>query len=921
MICSSLSLLRIHNQLYPLRTATKFQTCAAIRRASSTAISCFIQTAESLSKILIQCGSSKALRAGMQVHTQAIVLEISRDQKLRTLLVDLYSKCGVFGYARKVFDESPEPDLVSSSALISGYVKNGLHSNALLTFNEINALGVKCNEFTFSSVLKACSSVKDLFLGRQLHGVVAVNGFASDVFVGNTLVVMYAKCGEFLDCRRLFDENPDRNIVTWNALIACYVQNDYSNDALRLFQEMISEGTQPNEFSLSSLLNACTGLEDDSEGKRIHGYLIKLGYNSDPFSVNALVDMYAKVGILQDAVVVFESILHPDIVSWNSLIAGCVLHEFHETALEMFLRMNSSKVTPNMFTLSSVFKACAALERSEMGRQLHCSLIKGFADVDSFVCVALIDMYVKCNLMDDAMTLYRLLPDDLVGLNAVISGYSQHGADAQALNLFLNSYRKGVGFNQTTLFVVLKCIAGLQASKVCEQVHVLAVKSGLEHDSFVANSLIDSYGKCNAVTEAAKIFQDCPFKDVASFTSLITSYAQNDQGEEALKLYLKMGDTGLKPDPFVCSSLLNACAILSAYEQGKQVHVHGLKFGFMSDTFAGNSLVNMYAKCGSLDDATLAFSRILKRGIVSWSAIIGGFAQHGHGRKALELFNQMTEEGISPNHVTLVSVLCACNHAGLVTEAKEHFESMRALYNIEPTQEHYACMIDILGRAGKLDEAMDLVNIMPFEANGAVWGALLGAARIHKNAKLGQLAADKLFSLEPDKSGTHILLANIYASIGNWDSVAKVRRIMKDSDVKKEPGMSWVEVKDKVHAFLAGDRSHSRSEEIYMKLDELKDLMSKAGYVPVVETDLHDVERSEKELLLSHHSEKLAVAFALIVTPPGSPIRVKKNLRVCIDCHTAFKFISKIVSRELIIRDTNRFHHFKNGYCSCGDYW
>nr|XP_016494163.1 PREDICTED: pentatricopeptide repeat-containing protein At4g02750-like [Nicotiana tabacum]XP_016494164.1 PREDICTED: pentatricopeptide repeat-containing protein At4g02750-like [Nicotiana tabacum]XP_016494165.1 PREDICTED: pentatricopeptide repeat-containing protein At4g02750-like [Nicotiana tabacum]XP_016494166.1 PREDICTED: pentatricopeptide repeat-containing protein At4g02750-like [Nicotiana tabacum] len=246
---------------------------------------------------------------------------------------------------------------------------------------------------------------------------------------------------------------------------------------------------------------------------------------------------------------------------------------------------------------------------------------------------------------------------------------------------------------------------------------------------------------------------------------------------------------------------------------------------------------------------------------------------------------------------------------------------MKDSFAIEPTQEHYACMIDVLGRAGKLNDAIDLVNKMPFEANASVWGALLGAARIHKNVEVGQRAAEMLFNLQPEKSGTHVLLANIYASVGLWGDVAKVRRLMKDSRVKKEPGMSWIEIKDSIFTFIVGDRSHLRNDEIYAKLEELGQLMAKAGYVPMVDTDLHDVERKQKEILLSYHSEKLAVAFGLIATPPGAPIRVKKNLRICLDCHTAFKFICKIVSREIIIRDINRFHHFKDGSCSCGDYW
>ncbi|XP_027356594.1 pentatricopeptide repeat-containing protein At5g04780, mitochondrial-like [Abrus precatorius] len=220
---------------------------------------------------------------------------------------------------------------------------------------------------------------------------------------------------------------------------------------------------------------------------------------------------------------------------------------------------------------------------------------------------------------------------------------------------------------------------------------------------------------------------------------------------------------------------------------------------------------------------------------------------------------------------------------------------MEAMFGIKPTQEHYACMIDLLGRAGKLNEAVELVNSVPFEANGSVWGALLGAARIHKNIELGQKAAEMLFALEPEKSGTHVLLANIYASAGMWGNVANVRKLMKDSKVKKEPAMSWIEVKDKVYTFIVGDRSHSRSDEIYVKLDQLGDLLSKAGYKPIIEIDIHNVNESEKEQLLYHHSEKLAVAFGLIATPPTAPIRVKKNLRICIDCHTFFKFVCKIV--------------------------
>lgn len=884
----------------------------------SILVSTFIPFSEHLS----HCCKTKSLGPGLQVHAQLTKSGLLVDAKLRNHLISLYSKCRVFGYARKLLDESPEPDLVSWSAIISGYVQNGLSKEALLAFQEMHSLGIICNEFAFSSVLKACATRVDLRYGKQIHKLALVAGFASDDFVANTLVVVYAKCREFDDSRRLFDEIPERSVVSWNALFSCYVQGNFFEEAICLFNEMVSTNTRPNEFSLSSMLNACAGKGDGDLGRKIHGYLIKFGHEEDQFSANALVDMYAKVREIKDALLVFDNILEPDIVSWNAIIAGSVLQEEHVLALELFGEMNHLGIYPNLFTLSSALKVCAGLGLKELGRQLHSTLIKMDTNADLFTGVGLLDMYSKCKSMEEAKAVFiSILEKDLIAWNAMISGYSSNGNDKEALSIYVEMHKEGVSFNKTTLSAVLKSITSLQNIEVCQQIHAVSVKSGLQSDDYVVNSLVDSYGKFGNIKGAEKIFRESRIGDLASFTSMITAYSQYGQGEEALKLFKEMQSMRVWPDPFVCSALLNACSNLSAYEQGKQIHVHILKLGYMSDTFAGNSLVNMYAKCGCIDDATRSFSKLSEKGIVSWSAIIGGLAQHGHGKEALRLFDQMIKDGVHPNHVTLVSVLCACSHAGLVEEAKEYFQSMDKLYGVEPTQEHYACMIDILGRAGKLDEALELVNKMPYEANGAVWGALLGAAKIHKNVELGQRAAERLFMLEPEKSGTHILLANLYASAGMWENVSDMRKIMKENKVKKEPGMSWVEVKDKVHTFIVGDKSHPRSTEIYAKLNEIRDLIIKEGYVPMLEIDLHDVERSEKELLLLHHSEKLAVAFSLIATPPGAPIRIKKNLRICLDCHTAFKFICKVVSREIIVRDLNRYHHFKDGSCSCRDYW
>ncbi|XP_071714713.1 pentatricopeptide repeat-containing protein At4g14850-like [Rutidosis leptorrhynchoides] len=876
----------------------------------------------SYSKLLSQCCQTKSLNPGLQIHTHLVKLGLENDPKHRNHLINLYSKCRVFGYARKVLDESPEPDLVGWSALISGYVLNGFNIEAVTAFKEMHSLGIRCNEYTFPSVLKACAAKKDIIRGKQIHGIVVLTGFESDVYVANTLVDLYAKCDEILDSRKLFDQIPERNIVSWNALVSCYTKGEFFKEAIDLFRDMLSHGVRPDEYSLSTIIKACAGLGDVKQGRKIHGYLMKHGYSSDPFSCNALVDMYSKVGEFEDAKTVFDHIAKPDIVSWNALISGCVSHEYNDIALDLMVKMRKSGLTPNMFTFSSVLKACSGLGLHDLGQQFHTVLIKSDIELDPYLCCGIIEIYSKCGDMKDARRVYDMMPEnELSALNALLNGYAQTGGEIEGLLLFKEKLKDGIEFNETTLLAILNISASLQVVNVSEQIHGLCLKSGFQNDPFVVNSLIDSYAKCGHVEKATMVFNESPVDDLASFTSLISAYAQAGQGEEAIKIYLKLQDLDLKPDPFICSSLLNTSANLSAYEQGKQIHVHTLKFGLLSDVFTANSLVNMYAKCGSIVDAKRAFFEVCEKSIVSWSAMIGGLAQHGHGKEALILFDDMLKDGFTPNNVTLVSVLCACNHAGLVSQATRYFESMEDLYGIKPTHEHYACMIDILGRNGKLNEAMDLVNKMPFEPNASVWGALLGASKTHKNVDLGQRCARELMLIEPEKSGTHVLLANIYASAGLWDNVADVRRLMKDCKVKKEPGMSWIEVKDKVYTFIVGDRSNSMSDEIYAKLEELMELVGKEGYVPVLEIDLHNVTKSEKEVLLSYHSEKLAVAFGLIVTPSKAPIRVKKNIRVCVDCHTFLKFVSKVVEREIIIRDINRFHHFRDGSCSCGDYW
>eukprot|EP01018_Ginkgo_biloba_P002564 Gb_33718 [translate_table: standard] len=705
---------------------------------------------------------------------------------------------------------------------------------------------------TYLCFLQVCTKKKALSQGRLVHAHMNEWRFTPDRFLQNTLVSMYAKCGSLVEARTIFDQMPERDVYSWNVMIAACSKHGLTKEALILFHQMQQTGTQPNQFTFTSVLPACSDLAALEHGMEIHGGLIRRGFQSDVFVESAIVDMYAKCGKIENARHLFDKMLERDVYSWTVMIAAYSKHGLAEEALRLFYQMQRTGIQPDRFTFASAVTACANLAALGQGVKIHEQIIKsGFAS-DVFVENALVDMYVKCENLEKALDLFdKMHHRNTVSWTAMITGFTQSGR----------------------------------------------------------------------VDEALRVFQEMPERDVVSWTAMIAGYVQNGQVEEALKLFKQMQQAGVKPNAKTFASVLPACAKLAALEQGMEIHKEIIKNGFQSNVFVGNALVDMYAKCGSIEYARSLFDKMHPRNSVSWTVMIGGYAMHGYGKEALKLFEQMQHSGIIPDHTTLVCVLSACCHAGLVNEGRQYFDCMNQRYHITPAMEHYVCMVDLLGRAGSLDEAQDFINKMPIKPDATVWRCLLGSCRIHNNVELGERVAERLFELDPKTAAPYVLLSNIYAAAGRWDDTKNVRRMMKERMVKKAPGCSWIEVNKQVHAFLGGDSSHPQTDKIYAKLEKLSMQMKAAGYVPDTRFVLHDVEEVQKEQILCHHSEKLAIAFGLISTSPGTTIRVIKNLRVCGDCHSATKFISKIVVREIVVRDANRYHHFKDGRCSCGDYW
>eukprot|EP01018_Ginkgo_biloba_P007395 Gb_14172 [translate_table: standard] len=868
--------------------------------------------------VLKACAGLSALQEGKEIHDDIIGSGFDADIFVEAALVNMYVRCSSIENARQVFDKMCRRDVVSWNAMIAGYALDGDAKEALVLFNQMQLGKVKPNSVTMLSVLPACYRLGALQQGKRIHGYTIRHGFESD-FVLTALIDMYAKCGSIDYARQVFNKMPTKDVVLWNAMIGGYAQNGYADEALALFDQMQLVGAKPNSATMVSVIPACAHLGALQQGKWIHDYIIRSGFESDVPVENSLVDMYAKCGNIEVARHLFDNMIERDVVSWNVMIAGYTLNGHADEALTLLHQMQLAHLKPNSVTLASVLPACASLGAL---RQTHNYIIRSGFESNAFVATALIDMYAKCGCDDIARKIFgKLSKKCLASWNAMIAGYVQNGHASEALALFEHMQLTDMKPDSITIVCSLSACAHLGALQQGKWIHEYIIRSGFESNVAVVNSLVDMYAKCGKIDIARHLFDKMSEKDVISWNAMIAGYAQIEYASDALALLYTMQLADMKPNLVTVVCALPACAHLGALQQGKMVHGYIIRSGFESDITVGTALIDMYAKCGSVEIARRLFDKMSKRNVISWSAMIEGYGMNGHGVDALVLFAQMQQTGIKPTSITFISVLSACSRAGLVDEGWRYFNCMSQNYGITPIMEHYACMVDLLGRAGCLDEAHDFIKKMPLVPTAGVWGALLGACRIYCNIELGEHVAKRLFDLEPGNAGYYVLLSNIYAAAGKWNDVVKVRTMMKSREVRKTPGCSWIEVNNRIHSFLVADRSHPQSDKIYETLETLVGQMEEEGYVPNTNFVLHDVEEEAKEHILSSHSEKLAIVFGLINTSFGTPIQIMKNLRVCDDCHSATKFISKIVRREIIVRDANRFHHFKDGLCSCGDYW
>ncbi|KAF7824786.1 pentatricopeptide repeat-containing protein [Senna tora] len=681
-------------------------------------------------------------------------------------------------------------------------------------------------------LLKVCEEWGLLRETKSIHGYVLKSNFADQdcLVLLNHVAHVYSKCMDYDSARKVFDGMSERNVFSWTVMMVASNEHGYCFDGMELFCMMLDQGVLPDGFALSAVLQSCVGLGSIELGEMVHAQVVVRGFLTHTVVSTSLLNLYAKLGKIECSSKVFNTMTEHNNVSWNAMISGYTSNGLHLHAFNCFIKMVESGFKPNNFTFISVSKAVGQFGDINKCHEIYKFASKWGLDSNTVVGTALIDMYAKCGSLADA----RLLFDSKFKFcqvstpwNAMLTGYSQSGSHQEALELFTRMCPSDVEPDIYTFCSVFNSIAALKCLKFLRETHGMAWKCGYDVVKIsTLNALSDAYAKCGSLEAVEKVFDRMEEKDIVSWTTMVTAYCQYSEWEKALIIFSQMREEGYTPNNFTFSSVITACAGLCLLEYGQQIHGLICKANLDTEDCIESALIDMYAKCGNLIDAKKVFERLSNPDTITWTSIISAYAQHGLVEDALQLFRKMIQFGAKPNSVTFLCVLFACSHGGMIEEGLNIFHLMEDKYGMVPEMEHYTCVVDLLGRVGRLNDAMEFIGRMPIEPNEMIWQTLLGACRIHGNTELGEIAAQNILSTKPECPASYVLLSNTYIESGLYEDGFSLRDVMKERGVKKEPGYSWISVRGEVHKFYAGDEQHPQKDEIYTIFSD----MSASGF-------------------------------------------------------------------------------------------
>ncbi|KAM5558864.1 putative pentatricopeptide repeat-containing protein [Rosa sericea] len=676
-------------------------------------------------------------------------------------------------------------------------------------------------------LLKFSIGSKNLMLGQAIHAFLLKCRCQTDAdtFQGNNLVNLYSKFKRLDDAHRVFDEMPERNTITWTTLMKGYSEvGDYAS-LFRIARDMFRGEEKFNEHTCSVILEACGSLEESRCGEQVHGFVVKSGLQDNVFVATSLVSMYSRSDCLGNAEKVFSDMDYKDVQCLNYMILEYGRAGRGEKAIGVFIDLLSSGIDPNDYTFTNLISACSGDVGVHEGRQLHGLAVKYGIICETSVGNAVITMYGKHGMIEEAETMFYALDErNLISWTAVLSMYVKNGPVDKALDVFLKVLDLGIHCDSSFLCTVLDACSECRNLELGRQIHSCVTKLGYHSGVHVGTALIDIYAKCGNLQSARLVFDGLSGKNIASLNAVLAGFMESHihVEDDPIILFNQSRYAGIVPDSITFSRLLSLSAEEACLVMGKSLHSYAIKAGLEANSTVGNAMITMYAKCGSIEEAFQMFNGMSSRDCVSWNAIISAYALHGEGTNALSLFENMKEEGFAPDGITLLAILQACSYSGLWETGLCLFNEMEPKYGTRSVIEHFGCMVDLLGRAGKFSEAIDFINTSPFPDSPMLWRTLVNVCMLCGNLNFGILASKHLLELEPDEAGSYILVSNMYAGGGMFDEAAKVRTVMNDLKVNKEAGCSWIEVDNKFHYFVASDMDHPKSDEIYEKLNLLK---------------------------------------------------------------------------------------------------
>ncbi|CAM8982099.1 unnamed protein product [Rhodiola kirilowii] len=882
---------------------------------------------KTISVLIQSCGRKKDIEAGRVLHgIVAASTDFGNDLVLNTRLITMYSLCGFPFDARTLFDGLRKKDLVQWNAVISAYTRNQCWLDAMLMFCELVCDQVFMpDKFTFPCVIKACSGAGNLRFGECVHGMGVKMGLVFDVFVGNALIAMYGKMGLVEAALKVFENMRERNLVSWNSMIAVFSENIYLRDSIDVFRSLMEEGClSPDDASLVIIFPVCARGGEAEFGTQIHALAVKLRLSGNLMVNNAVMDMYLKCGLLDEALILFGNNHEKNVVCWNTMIGGYAKAGEVFAVFDILREMQTQdlSVRADEVTILNALSVCSNHVQLLSVKELHSYSIRHAFCNDEMVANALVTAYSKCGLTSYAENIFGGVEmKNVSAWNAIIAGFAQNCDPAKALNLFRQM--RSLDEMEPDRFTIGSVLLALSYKKYWlngKEIHCYILRNGLDRENFINVSLLSFYISCSEFVAARCLFDQMVDKSSVCWNAMLAGYMHNDLPLETINLFRQMTSAWVRPSEIAMTSILGACSELSVLRLGKEAHCAALRSQLTDDVYVSCSIMDMYVKCGCLQHSQNLFDRLRFKDLASWNVLITGYGIHGQGTEAVKLFEEMRRSNMSPDGFTFIGAIMACGHSGLVDQGLAYFNQM-VVHGVEPKLEHYACVVDMLSRAGNFVDALDLVERMPMEPDVGIWSSLLSMCRTYGQMDLGNKIAKKFLKLQPDNAENYVLVSNLYAQSEKWDDVKRVRRRMKEFGLQKDPGCSWIEVSGRVYNFIAGDERQLESEEIRNMWRTVEAKITDIGYQPDTSSVLHDVEEDKKKEMLRGHSEKLAISLGLLKTGKGMTLRICKNLRICRDCHNAAKLVAKVVGREIIIRDNKRFHHFKDGICSCGDYW